>query len=86
MKLHGYGAIYKVVEFNKGIIVLNGLDNMMQRPDAIELVVADGQTCGEYLMKYLYLRCRGAAGVDRKIAHEEALQGLIVIRKANLDG
>jgi len=79
-------AQYKVVEFDKGILILNALDNMMNRPGAVELIMSDPKTIGEYLLRYLHARSKGAAGVSMREAHKQALQGAIVTRKGALDG
>jgi len=78
------GALYKVVEFDKGILILNALDNMTNRPGATELIVADSKTIGEYLMKYLHARPK--AGISIRDAHKQALVGAMVVRKGDLDG
>lgn len=74
-------ALYKVVEFDHGVIVLNALDKMTDRPSAVELIVADIRTCGEYLARYLHARGDGAAGKSMAEAHRQALQGAIVVKQ-----
>jgi hypothetical protein len=71
-------ALYKVVEFEQGILLLNALDKMDRKH--VELVVADARTCGEYLVRYLHARADGAAGKSMVEAHRQALQGAIVVR------
>lgn len=73
--------MYKVCEFDSGIIIIGGRDNL-QRPGVVQLIVADLPTCGEYLARYCYER---AAGKDPKAAHAEALKGARVIEKGHLD-
>lgn len=72
-------ALYKIVEFQNGILVLNALDKL-DRPHT-ELVVADARTCGEYLLRYLHARADGAAGKTMEEAHRQALVGAIVVKK-----
>ena len=71
-------ALYKVVEFAKGVMILNALDKL-DRPH-VELVIADARTCGEYLVRYLHARADGAAGKTMAEAHRQALQGAIVVK------
>jgi hypothetical protein len=71
-------ALYKVIEFGGGILILNALDKL-DRPHT-ELVIADIRTCGEYLLRYLHARGDGAAGKSMEEAHRQALQGAIVVK------
>jgi hypothetical protein len=73
-------ALYKVVEFRNGVIIINALDAMPNRPEAVELIVADIRTCGEYLLRYLHARGDGAAGGSMERAHKQALEGAIVTK------
>lgn len=73
-------ALYKAVEFDKGILILNALDNMMNRPEARELFMATPKACGEILMKYLQAR---ANGKDQSAALMQALDGQIVTRRGD---
>jgi hypothetical protein len=73
--------LYKVCEFNSGIVIIGSRDNL-QRPDTVELIIADLPTIGEYLARYCYER---ANGKDPKAAHAEALKGARVIAKGHLD-
>jgi len=75
-------ALYKVVEFDKGVIILNAVDSMMKRPDAHYLIVADFATCGEYLARYCFER---AQGKDVVTAHQAALKGARVIQRGHSD-
>jgi len=77
MKINGL-ALYKVVEITNAIVIVNALDRMTDRPDAVELVIADARTCAEYLVRYLHARSEGAAGKDMVAAHRQALEGAIV--------
>lgn len=77
MNINGF-ALYKVVEIRNAILILNALDRMTDRPDAVELVYADARTCAEYLVRYLHARSDGAAGKDMASAHRQALEGAIV--------
>lgn len=79
MNINGF-ALYKVVEFDKGIILLNALDSMPGR-QCVELVMADAKTCGEYLARYLHARGEGAAGKTIEQAHKEALAGAKVVQR-----
>lgn len=79
MNINGL-ALYKVVEFGSGVVLLNALDKMTDRQN-VELIVADPQTCGAYLARYLFARGMGAAGVGMAEAHRQALEGLIVVKK-----
>lgn len=79
MNINGV-ALYKVVEFEGGILLMNALDKMTDRKN-VELVIADVRTCGEYLARYLYARGDGAAGKSMAEAHRQALEGAIVVKK-----
>lgn len=72
-------ALFKVVEFDQGILILNALDAMPGRKH-VDLVVADAKTCGEYLLRYLHARAQGAAGKTPAEAHKQALEGAIVVK------
>ncbi len=73
--------LYKVCEFDSGIIIIGSRDNL-QRPGVVNLIIADLPTCGEYLARYCFER---AAGKDPQAAHAEALKGARVIQKGHLD-
>lgn len=74
-------ALYKVVEFDKGVIILNAVD-ALKRPDARYLIVADFATCGEYLARYCHERSQGR---DVLTAHQAALRGARVIQRGHSD-
>jgi len=78
MNINGY-ALYKVVEFDTGILILNALDKLEHRR-CVELIHADARTCAEYLLRYLHARSDGAAGKSMVEAHRQALQGAIVVK------
>lgn len=83
MKIEGE-ALYKVVEFEKGIIILNALDTMSDRPEAVGLIAGKPNVIGEYIVRYLHARSKGK---DIRAAHQEALgKDAIVLRKGDLDG
>lgn len=87
MKIHG-GTLYKIVEFNQGILILNALDSMMQRPEAKTLAVGTASQCGEYLMVYLHARSGSdvaAVGKGAIEAHRQARSMVPGLRKGDLD-
>ena len=64
-------ALCKVVEVQNGIALINALDKS-DRPEAVELIVADAYTCGLYLARYLHARALGRSMLD---SHRQALAG-----------
>ena len=68
--------LYKVVEFDKGIVILHQDDNLGGRNDMVPLIIADMPTICEYLPRYHELR---AAGVEWREAHQRALEGAVVV-------
>lgn len=65
-------AFYKVIEFDKGILILDSNEKMMNRPDALELVTGDIKGIVEYLPRYLHAR---QFTDDVRNAHRQALRG-----------
>lgn len=65
---------YKVIEHEKFVAIIphNG-----QVPGANNLIIANWQTCLEYLHRYLEAR---AGGMEVKPAHEKALRGANIIK------
>lgn len=79
------GKIVKVVEFDKGILILNALDGMMQRPGTVELAVMPIESVGEFLSRYFHARTGGpfaAAGKSPEEALKQALDGAVILRHA----
>lgn len=66
------GQRFKLVEFGHGIVILNGND-VLQRPDAHPLILADANILIEYLDRYLYARVE--QGKTLADAHEIAITG-----------
>ena len=69
-------ALYKVIETNNGIALINAIDRS-GRPETVELVVADATTCGNYLLRYLYARSAGRTMAE---AHKQALADAHVVK------
>lgn len=74
-------ALFKVVEIRNAVLILNALDKVENQREAVELIVADARTCGEYLLRYLHARADGAAGKGMVEAHQQALKGARVVKK-----
>lgn len=82
MKIEGE-ALYKIVEFDKGIIILNALDTMPGRPEAVGLIAGKPSVIGEYLVRYMHAR---GEGKNIREAHKQALgKDALVLRKGDLD-
>lgn len=79
MHINGF-ALYKIIEFDKGVLLANYLDKMNDRQH-VELIVGDARTCAYYLARYLHARGNGAAGISMPEAHRQALEGLTVVKK-----
>ena len=79
MIINGF-ALYKVIETANGLALINALDKS-NRPDVVELVVADARTCAEYMLRYIHARADGAAGKTMAEAHRQALEGAVVVKK-----
>lgn len=73
-------ALFKLVEFDQGLLMMNALDSMPGRKHVV-LILADAKTCGEYLARYLHARATGAAGQSPAVAHRQAMAGAIVINQ-----
>lgn len=71
---------YKTVEFDGGIAIIAAADKL-QRPDAVDLIVADGATTAEYLRRYIPLR---EAGKSIRDANADALEGSNIIERGAL--
>lgn len=67
--------LYKVVEFDSGIVIIAQQDNL-QRPGATPLIVGNGDTVAEYLARYMHAR---ESGKDIVTAHSIALAGAKII-------
>jgi hypothetical protein len=67
------GMLYKIIEIDQGIALVNALDRITDRADAVELVTAELETCMDYLVRYTHAR---SCGRTIKRAHWSALYGL----------
>jgi hypothetical protein len=79
------GGLVKVIEFDKGLIVLHYTDGMMQRPGTTELAVMPVESVGEFLSRYLHARTGGpfaAAGKSVEESLKQALEGAVVLKHA----
>lgn len=70
---------YKVIESEQHLSVIPAA-RVVQ--GAIELIIADMPTCGEYLARYTHERADGKAP---KEAHQAALRGARVLQKGHFD-
>lgn len=70
---------YKVIEADKHVSIIEAKQTVQH---AIELIVADMPTCGEYVARYTHER---AAGKNPPEAHREALKGARVLQKGHFD-
>jgi hypothetical protein len=75
------GQSYKVVEFDKGVILLDSKDDL-KRPDTWPLIIGNGETCAEYLLRYLRARENGKS---IPLAHQQAIVGAQVVAAGHLD-
>lgn len=78
MIINGF-ALYKIIETNNGLAVINAVDKS-DRPEVVELIVADAATCGNYLLRYLYARSK--PGSTMTSAHKEALADARMITRS----
>lgn len=72
---------YKVVEFDGGILIMGAKDNL-QRPGVEQLIVADSETIGVYITRYMHGREMGKTVND---AHRDALKGASIIEASARD-
>ena len=72
------GAYFKVIEFDKGIVIVNALDGV-NRTEARELIVANARSIGEYLLRYLHARANGKTQSE---AHQQAIKDAVVVDRA----
>ena len=75
------GQHYQIVEFDKGVILI-GSNDKLQRPDAWPLIIGNGETCAEYLLRYLRAREKGKS---IPLAHQQSMAGAQVVAAGHLD-
>lgn len=74
---------YKVVETDKALVLLYAGDKLGgDRPDTFELIIADLDTCCEFLARYTHERARGKNPMD---ARRYALKGARIQQPTELD-
>lgn len=75
-------ALYTVVEFDAGILILPAANRLPGR-QARYLIQASLPICGEYVARYTHERAQGR---DITEAHAQALKGARVIQTGGKDG
>ena len=68
--------LFKLVEIDKGLVIIESTDNVGRGDKQAELIIADMPTMAEYLVRYHEARTQG---LGIKQAHDRALHGAHVI-------
>ncbi len=73
---------YKIIEFDHGIVIIDAKNNLMQRNQAVPLIVGSMDVCCEYLARYTYERGRGKSIRE---SHQIVAAGMKILVKGDLD-
>lgn len=64
-------ALYKLIEFDKGLLIVNAIDSMMDRPGTRELIISTPGGIAEYMQHFIHAKANGR---NTSEAHEQAMR------------